>query len=415
MTLGCVWLSYIAWRHHDEQQIVAGIKARDPKARILWAGPAWLSWLDADSVPEIFRRVHVVTLEVTADVALISQLRLERLTSLRELDLADSGGSFMGHRFRDDDDRQEVASVQRLLPGVKVAHRGDVTAVWDQLISDYLQNPTAEAANEVRKVLGPPWRFAYPPFSNSPDEIPIPLQPCSAGPYNLPMWGSTVYGLKEENLAKLLACGDRDLGIMAAKHLWEGHSRRHAGKVIAFATALTPDSDLARDLKSTIESDLAPESILAGLRRPRDVDIVWWAWLAAMRPDPLLMPALAQLADEREPLAEATYALRLAKESLPLSDWLAVLARCEHKRGRCIAADVIRQSGDSTTEPQLVEALRREDSLTRSAVCDALAKVGTRRSLPALRRLLNDPGDRDGFNVKGAALKAIEAIEWRSR
>jgi hypothetical protein len=113
MTLLCVWLSYNAWRYQQEKAIVAGIMARDPKAEVVWAGPSWLNWLDKDSVPPIFCRVNEIMFDASEIPADVSELQLQKLSSLKQL------------RFLDptDDDKemgQRIDAVKSSLPGTEV-------------------------------------------------------------------------------------------------------------------------------------------------------------------------------------------------------------------------------------------------------------------------------------------------------
>ena len=419
MTLVCVWLNYDAWRYHREEAIVAGILTKDPQAVVVWGGPSWLNWLDEDSVPLIFRRVEAITLK-QEDVSIpagLSELQLQKLSSLKQLTLR---GWFASSDKQKE--RQRSTALKELLPGTKVLFFGDVVRAWEQLVIDYLKNPTDEAAAVICRAMGPPWRFVYPPFSAAPDNIdfdPVPLElkgmPVVGEVQVVMVPRPTLLDNEEEHLAKLLACRHKNVGIVAARHLWVRHSRRHASKVIAFATTLTADSDMARELKSIVEADVAPGKIDAELRRPVGDDPAWWAWLAAVHPHPSLAPIILRLSEDKDPSPEITYALRHVKDARPLGPWLKLLAESREKRVRCIAADAIGEIGDSAAEPELLKALQREDSLTRSAACDALAKVGTPRSLPALRKLFADKSDQDGFNVAGAARRAVEEVEWRLR
>jgi hypothetical protein len=408
MTLVCVWLSYNAWRFQQEKAIVAGIIARDPQAVIVWAGPSWLQWLSEASVPTIFRRVHAITLKADIEIpAGLSELQLQKLSTLKALTL-NIGTSLNG----------KANTLKQLLPETEVLYEWTVVGVWDQRIIDYLKNPTDAVPAEICGMMGPPWRFVYPPFSTNPDELRSSLSRSLTDPNVMVFEHRNTWSVlddEEENLAGLLDCRHVDLRIVAARHLWGRHSRRHASEVMAFAAKLAANSDMARELKSVIEADLAPERILAELSKPVGDDTAWWAWLAAMRPHPSLVPILVQLVEKEDPLAEASYALRRARDAGGLALWLKVLAECEDKRVGCIAAYAIHAIGDPAAELQLIKALDRKDSLTRSSVCDALAKVGTTRCLPALREHVADKSDQDGFDVAGAARRAIEAIEDRSR
>ncbi len=84
-TLVAVWLSYHAWRFQKEQAIVAGIKAHDPKATVVWVGPKWLQWFGKDLPPSIFHRVEAVKLQaVTKSLNELLDLRLHELVASNE-------------------------------------------------------------------------------------------------------------------------------------------------------------------------------------------------------------------------------------------------------------------------------------------------------------------------------------------
>jgi HEAT repeat protein len=297
-----------------------------------------------------------------------------------------------------DEQNQRLTCVKKLLPSVEILFLNTGT---ETLIQEYLENSSDATATKVRRSLkGKRYLFADvqdPP----PQELVLESATESKG------FGSKCFD------ALLRGGRDEDLRLVAARMLWLARSRQYAKDVVDFAERLAPTSDAARELKTLVTVDVAPQTIAANLAEKMDLN--WWAWLAAIRPHPSLVPALVQLAQDKDQLPEVLYALGQSKDSRTLPPLLNVLSESENRTARRIAANAIGEIGDSTAEPGLLKALQREDSLTRSAACDALAKVGTVRSLPALHRLFTDKSDADGFNVAGTARRAVEAIKWRLR
>jgi hypothetical protein len=409
MTLVCVWLSYNAWRYQREQEIVAGILAKDPQAVIVWAGPSWLDWLDKDSVPMIFRRVEEVTIKAQIDIpADVLTLQLQKCSALKWLKL---------DYIYDWDVVEQIHKtrvLKDLLPEVAVSYSTTLDCA-PQLIADYLKNPTDAAAARVRVAIALAWQYAVPPSITPANEIAEFMR---SGYY-----GGMMPAARDECIGGLLACRHNDLRIKAGRHLWARHSFRYARKVIAFTAKLAADSNTARELKLRVEGDLAPKRILAELQRPDGDDTRWWVWLAAIRPHPSLVPSLIQLAQGKDPLPEVIYALGQSKDPRSLSPLLKVLTECQDGTTRCIAADAIGEIGDSTVEPQLIKLLRCADLPIQPwidppiqvALCHALAKIGTARSLPELRKLAVETSYPATVDIARAARKAIKAIERRSR
>jgi hypothetical protein len=349
-------------------------------------------------VPTIFRRVEDITINARTIPPDVSELQLQNLSALKRLTLDSK------YEWDDEEEAQrearQIDAIVELLPGVELTCTTTLAGeTGGQLIESYLKNPTDAMAVKVRKWIKSSWPSTFRHL-NEPDET---------------HYGDAM-GLdgEEECIADMLGCRHEDLRIAAARELWTRHSRRHAREVIAFAMKLAANSDAARQFKLLCDADLAPGRILVELRKPVGKDSAWWAWLAAMRPHPTLVPALIQMAQEKDALPEVVYALRQSKDPRSLPTLLTLLTKCDDETVRCIAADAIGEMGTSAVEPQLVEALHREDRLTRALVCRALAKVGTARSLPELRKLADDTGYQGTVDVTGAASRAIKAIEGRS-
>jgi hypothetical protein len=405
MTLVCVWLSYNAWRYHREQEIVAGIMARDSEAVVVWAGPSWLKWLGEDSVPTIFRRVQEITfdgdIEIRED---FSELQLQKLSALEALTL------YFGMDCGDEKEARLTAVFGRLLPGIRLNilsegssdDENDFEGYWEQRIMDYLKHPTDIKAAEICAAFGPPWPCSSSPFLTEPDQIAMAM----------PSVGLAGVSGEEPLFEQLLSCRHRELQIVAARNLWGRLSCKHAHQVIALAGMLPHDADTATELKSIVEADLAPQRILAELRKPIADDTVWWAWLAALRPHPTLVPALMDLAKEKRPLLEVIYALWQAKDPRSLVLLFKILNECEDYRARCLAAKAIGEIGGTSVEVQLLDALRRNTGAPKDAILITLAEVGTARSLPELRK----SADANSSNSSAwLSAQAVKAIVKRSR
>jgi HEAT repeat protein len=186
--------------------------------------------------------------------------------------------------------------------------------------------------------------------------------------------------------------------------------------VIDLGTKLVPDSDGAKKLKVLIETNLAAKRILSELRKPVDKNTEWWAWLAAMRPHPMLVPALIQLAQDRKcPTMKVVFALGQSRDSRVVPTLLRILAASEDDEDCCAAADALAKIGDSAGESGLIKALEHGEWRVRVAACDALAKIGSVRSLPALRKHVTEQDYPMHPNTVEATRKAIKAIEERAR
>jgi len=250
----------------------------------------------------------------------------------------------------------------------------------------------------------------------------------------------------EEAWARLLDSDDVELRAIAARTLWEHHSRRHTVKVIEAVSASVPGAGALAEAQSLVENGLRPESILAELT---EGDFKWGAWLAGLRPHPTLVPAIIARVERRP--AEPDQTAQGTERRLPfgmtrrsLTEFLdteekaaAVLALGKSGDGRAIApltelliSDDYRLPGDAAralseladsrdlvtaitvaAEAHLIDLLAGKGQWVQRRACMALAKVGTARAIPALEGLAGEP---IGIcNAPGAARDAIRQIVAR--
>jgi hypothetical protein len=269
----------------------------------------------------------------------------------------------------------------------------DVTVAVDK----YRANPTETSAADVFQQLKRLRRRIYPVINfTEPSELQYSCAVCVDS--------------EEEALAVLLTDRREDLRVAAAECLWETHSRRHAREVLALVDGLHAQSDAARRLKETVEIELRT---LAAPRSHVDDDPAWWAWLAALRPNPAMLPALEELVSRKRPLPEAIYALGQSKDARALAPLLKVLSTGDVQMGG-YAAEALGELGNPDAEPQLIQALQHDGQFLKAKTCIALGKIGTDRALPELRRLAADKGYQGAINVTGCARRAIAAIEART-
>jgi hypothetical protein len=207
---------------------------------------------------------------------------------------------------------------------------------------------------------------------------------------------------REDRLGRALAAGSPQRAA-AALRLWRGHSRSHARAVVAFA-ATGPEP-----FKREVEAGLTPEAVLAEFRTG---DYRWGAWLAGLRPHKDFVPVLlSALKDRPDALPETTLALGMSGDRTALAPLLDLLKTGGY-RAAGDAAQALGYLGLPEAEPALIEALGGQGWVQVRA-STALAKVGTRAALPALKKLAADPGYTGGLNVKGMAQAAVKAIEKR--
>jgi hypothetical protein len=216
----------------------------------------------------------------------------------------------------------------------------------------------------------------------------------------------------EAALAKKLAVGDSTEQLSAARALWEGHSRKSAANVVRFAVGPPPGGNAFRAFQREVEAALQPDAIL---REIDGGDYRWGTWLAFLRPHKELVPTLlAGLRDKRQWRPETVLALGNCGDPRALEP-LVTLLKSGGYRTPGDAAQALGYLGLPEAEPSLVEALAKENPWLRVKACDALAKIGTHRAVPAMERLAKDNRYTGLLDVKGMAEYAIERIAKRQR
>jgi hypothetical protein len=217
---------------------------------------------------------------------------------------------------------------------------------------------------------------------------------------------------REERHAETLDKGDSPERLAAARTLWRGHSRRHAAEVLKYLAAPPPGGDDYRDFQREVEASFRPEAIL---RELREGDYRWGAWLAFLRPHKEFVPILLDgLKDQPELLSETVLALGNSGDRRALKPLLDLLKSKDYGTAGA-AAKALGYLGDPEAEPKLIEALAEGNSWRQVSACGALAKMGTRRSLPALEKLANDNRYTGALNVRGMAAHAVEKISKREK
>jgi hypothetical protein len=235
--------------------------------------------------------------------------------------------------------------------------------------------------------------------------------------------------------AKLLASSRDDLRPIAARILWERHSRRYAHEVME--TVSGSRLPAWQGVRSLVESDLRPENILRELDKG---DFAWGAWLAGLRPHPSLVPGLLKRLESPGKRAESP-APEGAEDRLPFGLTRSSMVAYEGRKHRVEAILALGKSGDrraiepllsllsiddyelpgraaqalgyfraASAEQALIDALSRDNGWLRVKACGALAKIGTRRAVPALQMLADDPSYTGALNVRGMARHAITEI-----
>jgi len=161
----------------------------------------------------------------------------------------------------------------------------------------------------------------------------------------------------ENRLAHELARGGPDEKLAAARALWKGRCRTHAGDVLAFLNGPPPGG----------QAGLRAETLLA---------------LGSSGDERALEPLLELLADED--YVDAGFA----------ASALGYLGRIE-------------------AEPKLIAALAVDKPWVQAKACQALGMIGTRRALPALDALAKSDRFTGAINLKGVAASAGERIRRR--
>lgn len=214
----------------------------------------------------------------------------------------------------------------------------------------------------------------------------------------------------EQDFADLLASGDADEQLAAARALWKGRSRRHAAEVLKYLAGSPPGGAAFRTFRGEVEDALQPAAVLRELQKG---DYLWGTWLAFLRPHkdfvPVLLKGLKAHPDER---AETMLALGSSGDPRALEPLLALLASKEY-RPAGEAAQALGYLGMAEAEPKLIDALAPGNNWRQVNACLALAKLGSRKSLPALEKLARSDDGTGALNVGGCAERAIKSIEKR--
>jgi hypothetical protein len=215
----------------------------------------------------------------------------------------------------------------------------------------------------------------------------------------------------EKQLAKILAGGEPDEQLAAARALWTGRSRRHAADVLKYLAGPPPGGEGYRALQKEVDAALRPEAVLRELQKG---DYLWGTWLAFLRPHADLVPVLLKgLKDRPKELPETTLALGNSGDPRALEPLLGLLqSKDEETAG--FAGQALGYLGSAGAEPKLIESLDK-DTWQQVMACGALAKMGSRKALPALEKLAKNDEYTGALNVKGAAARALTAIEKRAK
>jgi HEAT repeat protein len=234
----------------------------------------------------------------------------------------------------------------------------------------------------------------------------------SSEPDELQFSCALVLDTREEACAKALVEEDAADRLAAARALWRGHSRRHAAKVLMYLAGPPPGGEEYRAFQREVESSLQPEAILRELRKG---DYQWGAWLAFLRPRKEFVPTLlAALEDRPKMLPETMLALGNSGDPRALKPLLHLLKSKDYRTAGD-AAQGLGYLGGPEVEPRLIEALGADNGWLQVNACGALAKLGTRRALPALEKLAKEDRYTGALNVKGMAQYAVASIKKRGK
>ncbi|MCW1921675.1 HEAT repeat domain-containing protein [Luteolibacter arcticus] len=209
----------------------------------------------------------------------------------------------------------------------------------------------------------------------------------------------------EEALGKILADPESTERESAAFLLWRNRSFIHAKAVIELAE--TTRGALAAE----VTAGLKPETIR---REVESADPRWGFWLAYLRPQAELVDILMEKTRGSFQTG-AVLALGRSRDPRALGPLLALL-RDSKTPLRGFTACALRDFGSVDAEADLIAALSESDDLWLQVnACDALAKIGTERALPALRRLTAASQPVGALNTKTSASRAIREIQTRGQ
>jgi len=173
-----------------------------------------------------------------------------------------------------------------------------------------------------------------------------------------------------------------------------------------------PGGEAYRALQREVEASFRPDRIL---RELREGDYEWGAWLAFLRPNKDFVPVLlAGLKKHPQSLPETVLALGNSGDPRALKLLLGLLKSKDYRTAGD-AAQALGYLGDSEAESPLIEALATDNPWRQVKACGALAKLGTRRALPALNKLVKDDRYTGALNVKGMTQDAVESITKREK
>jgi hypothetical protein len=229
--------------------------------------------------------------------------------------------------------------------------------------------------------------------------------------------------LNGELVPLILDCRHEFLKAAMAQSLWDEYSEEYAQQIIELTGKLSGDSNDVIDLKENVAADLKPERILKELQKKDNEHLAWWVWLAVLRPHVSFKPVILELAETEYPLPETVYALWQSRDPRALPVMLTILKNKQNLDDClcCIAAEAIGDLGDASVEPQLLDALQGNPSKNPKAkICEALGKIGTKKSLPALQKIATAEEYQsircgpDEFPISEKAKTAIAAIERRA-
>jgi hypothetical protein len=216
------------------------------------------------------------------------------------------------------------------------------------------------------------------------------------------------YSLDEEAYHDLMQLGVDSETTIAARILWNNYSRRFASDVIKFASE-GKDADTKR-LRATIEDDLRPANVEKLLK---EGNYAWAAWLAFLRPNERLVPALiAGLKDQPDYVPETLLALGASRDKRAFEPLIGIVSG-KNVRMRGNAASALGRLGLVEAESHLLKALDSESGWVQVNAASALAKVGTKASLPALQKHADSDRYTGALGVKRVSVDAIKQINAR--
>jgi hypothetical protein len=223
-----------------------------------------------------------------------------------------------------------------------------------------------------------------------------------------------VVSREEMFLADKLKSTTLSIQLRAAELLWRNHSRCHAKDVLRFCDDSNSVSPEFLIFKQECTKDCQPEQVLQELR---EGDYLWGTWLATLRPDPLLVPALIAGLELR-PDARCATILALGKTRDPRAEQLLVKSlQSESDMVAGFAAAALADFGSDTLELKLLAELDRSRAWSRTwtcaNICQTLGQIGTSRSLRFLEPIAASTEFTGVINLQRAAQSAMDKIQSR--